>query len=90
MNIYVSNLSFHTTEETLQTLFAQYGNVSSVRLITDKFTGSPRGFGFIEMASEEEGNAAITGLNNKDVEGRSLAVSVARPKPDNNTSGRRW
>ncbi|MDB5232935.1 MAG: RNA-binding protein [Chitinophagaceae bacterium] len=90
MNIYVSNLSFHTTEETLKTLFAQYGNVSSVRLITDKFTGSPRGFGFIEMSSEEEGNAAITGLNNKDVEGRSLAVSVARPKPDNNTSGRRW
>ena len=86
MNIYVSNLSFHTDETDLKNLFEKYGNVTSVKIITDRETNRSRGFGFIEMPSEEEGNAAITGLNQKEIQGRPLSVSVAREKE---SSGRR-
>jgi len=82
MNIYVSNLSFQTNEEDLKDLFSKYGNVSSARVIMDKMTNRSRGFAFVEMPSEEEGNAALKGLNGKDVEGRSLSISVAREKED--------
>jgi RNA recognition motif-containing protein len=82
MNIYVSNLSFHTTEEDLNTMFAKFGAVTSAKVITDRETGRSRGFGFVEMSSEQEGKDAIAGLNNKEIEGRPISVSVAREKED--------
>lgn len=87
MNIYVSNLSFHTSEEDLKNLFSKFGNVSSARIITDRETNRSRGFAFVEMPSEEEGNAALSGMNQKEIEGRALSVSVAREK-ENRSSGR--
>ena len=87
MNIYVSNLSFHTTEEDLRNLFAGFGEVSSAKVIMDNVTNRSRGFGFVEMASEEQGTAAMTGLNNKEIEGRFLSVSVAREKESRSKSG---
>lgn len=80
MNIYVSNLSFHTSESDLKDLFSKYGTVSSAKIIMDRETNRSRGFAFVEMPSDEEGDKAITGLNNKGIEGRSLSVSVAREK----------
>lgn len=82
MNIYVSNLSFHTSEEDLKDLFSKYGSVTSAKIIMDKMTNRSRGFAFVEMPSEEDGNEALKGLNGKDVEGRTLSVSVAREKED--------
>lgn len=82
MNMYVSNLSFHTSEEDLKNLFSKYGNVASAKIIMDRTTNRSRGFAFVEMPSEEEGNAALKGLNGKDVQGRALSVSVAREKED--------
>lgn len=87
--MYVSNLSFHTTEDDLRNLFSQFGNVSSAKIIMDRETGRSRGFAFVEMNSDEEANAAIKGLNGKDVEGRSLSVAVAREKPAR-SDNRRW
>jgi RNA recognition motif-containing protein len=80
MNIYVSNLSFHTTEEDLNKMFAKFGNVASAKVIMDRESGQSRGFAFVEMPSEAEGKEAMLGLNNKEIEGRSLSVSVAREK----------
>lgn len=80
MNIYVSNLSFHTTEEDLKNLFLKFGSVTSARIITDRETNKPRGFAFVEMPSEEEANAALKGLNNKEIQGRALSVTQAREK----------
>ena len=87
--MYVSNLSFHTADDDLRALFEQYGNVSSAKVITDRATGESRGFGFVEMASDEEANKAMKGLNNQQVEGRAMAVSVARDKPAR-TDNKRW
>lgn len=87
--MYVSNLSFHTAEEDLKKLFAQFGAVSSVKIITDRETGRSRGFAFVEMDSDAEAKEAMSQLNNKEIEGRALSVSVAREKtsrPDN----KRW
>lgn len=86
MNLYVSNLSFHTTEDDLRKLFEEFGTVTSAKVITDRETGRSRGFGFVEMSSTEDANKAITGLNGKDIEGRALSVSEAReraPRSDN-------
>ena len=80
MNIYVSNLSFHTSEEDLKDLFEKYGAVNSAKIIVDRETNRSRGFAFIEMPSTEEGNAAITNLNQKEIQGRPLSVSLAREK----------
>jgi RNA recognition motif-containing protein len=87
MNMYVSNLSFHTSEEDLNKLFSQFGTVSSCKIINDRETGRSRGFGFVEMDSDEQANKAIAGLNNKEVEGRAMSVSVAKPKKADN---KRW
>jgi RNA recognition motif-containing protein len=80
MNLYVSNLSFHTTDDDLRKLFAQYGTVSSARVITDRETGRSRGFGFVEMESTNDANEAMKNLNNKEIEGRMMAVVVAKEK----------
>ncbi len=89
MNIYVSNLSFNTNDAELNELFSAFGNVSSAKVITDKESGRSRGFGFVEMASEDEGKAAMLGLNNKEVEGRAMSVSVAREREERSSGGSR-
>ncbi len=82
MNIYVGNLSFDTTEEQLRQAFEDFGEVSGVNIITDRDSGRPRGFAFVEMSSGDEATAAIAGLNGQDVNGRTLNVSEARPRAD--------
>ncbi|UCD64013.1 MAG: RNA-binding protein [Candidatus Zixiibacteriota bacterium] len=82
MNIYVGNLSYDTTEEELRQAFEDFGEVTSVSVIKDKYTGRSRGFGFVEMASQEAGEAAIAGLNEKELGGRKLNVNQARPRAD--------
>jgi RNA recognition motif-containing protein len=80
MNIYVGNLSYGMSEDELREAFAAYGDVASVKILTDRETGRSRGFGFVEMPNQSEGEAAITQLNGKDVGGRSLRVNEARPR----------
>lgn len=87
MNIYVSNLNFATKSESLQELFEQYGEVSSANIITDRDTGRSRGFGFVEMPNDAEGQEAINALNNTDFEGKTLTVNVARPKTERSDRG---
>lgn len=89
MNMYVSNLSFHTGDDDLRKLFEQFGTVSSAKVINDRDTGRSRGFGFVEMESDDEAKEAIKGLNNKEVEGRSMSVSVAKDKPKR-ADNKRW
>jgi len=80
MNIYVGNLSREVTEEDLRQAFEAFGQVTSTKIITDKFSGASRGFGFVEMPSKTEGQAAIAGLNGKELKGQSLNVNEARPR----------
>ena len=80
MNMYVGNLSYEMSEEDLRNEFAEYGEVQSAKIITDKFTGRSRGFGFVEMASDESGKKAMEALAGKDVGGRELVVNEARPR----------
>ncbi len=80
--IFVGNLSMETTEDALREFFAEHGTVSSVNIITDKFTGKPRGFGFVEMDDTAEADAAIEALNGKELDGRALTVNEARPRAD--------
>ncbi|MEP7342912.1 MAG: RNA-binding protein [Acidobacteriota bacterium] len=87
MKLYVGNLSFQTTDEDLQGLFAQAGSVESVSLVTDRDTGRSRGFGFIEMGSKAEGEAAISQFNGTEVHGRSLTVNEAKPRENRNGGG---
>jgi cold-inducible RNA-binding protein len=86
-NIFVGNLSFGTTEDTLRSMFEPYGAVDRVNIVTDRDTGQPRGFAFIEMSIDSEGNNAISALNGKDLDGRSLNVNEARPKGDRSSGG---
>jgi len=87
MKIYVGNLSYDVTEGELQQEFKAYGEVTSVSILTDKFSGRPKGFGFVEMASKSEAEAAITGLNGKTLKERTIVVNEARPRTDNRGSG---
>jgi RNA recognition motif-containing protein len=80
MNIYVGNLSFTVTEEDLRGAFQAFGAVDKAAVITDKVTGQPRGFGFVEMPNKDEAVKAISGLNGKDLKGRSLKVNEAQPR----------
>ncbi len=87
MKIYVGNLSYEVTEEDLRQEFQAFGGVESVSVITDKYSGRPKGFAFVEMASVSEGQAAITGLNGKTLKERTLTVDTARPRSDNRSGG---
>ena len=89
MNIYVGNLSREATEENLKEAFEVFGEVNTVRVIKDNFTGRSKGFGFVEMPDKAEAQAAIEGLNGKDLKGRSLNVSEARPRSGGRRSGAR-
>ncbi len=80
MNIYVGNLSYSLSEQELRDAFAAHGDVSSVKILTDRETGRSRGFGFVEMPNQSEGEAAIEQLNGKDLGGRALRVNEARPR----------
>ncbi len=87
MKIYVGNLSSEVTEEELRQEFEAFGKVESVNVITDKYSGRPRGFGFVEMTEVSEGQAAITALNGKTLKERTLNVNAARPRSDNRGGG---
>ena len=87
MNIYVGNLSREVTEDDLKEAFESFGQVASVSIIKDKFTGESRGFGFLEMPSQEEAQEAISGLNGKELKGRTLTVNEARPRRDDRRGG---
>jgi len=87
MNIYVGNLSYEVTEEELKQEFMAFGEVTSVRIITDKYTGRPKGFAFVEMPTVSEGQSAINGLDGKTLGDRTLKVSAARPRSDDRRGG---
>ncbi len=87
MNIYVSNLSWDTTSESLQELFADYGEITSANVIKDRETGRSRGFGFVEMADDTEGQKAIDELHETSFEGKTINVNVARPRTERSNSG---
>jgi len=89
MNIYVGNLSYEITEEDLQEAFAAFGQVESVRIIKDKYSGRSKGFGFVEMPAKGEAESAIEGLNGKELKGRTLNVNEARPRSEDRGGGRR-
>jgi RNA recognition motif-containing protein len=86
-NIYVGNLSFDASEESVRALFEAYGTVGRVNIVTDRDTGQPRGFGFVEMANDEEGEKAIAGVNGTQLGGRALNVNEARPKAERSGGG---
>ncbi len=86
-NIFVGNLSFNTNEDELRQLFESYGQVDRVSIMTDRDTGRSRGFGFVEMASNEDGEKAITALNGSQVGGRTINVNEARPKTERSGGG---
>ena len=87
MNIYVGNLSYETTEENLKEAFEVFGEVKTVKIIKDNYTGRSKGFGFVEMPSKDEARSAIEALNGKDLKGRSLNVSEARPRSQGRRGG---
>ena len=81
-NIYVGNLSYETTEDALRTLFAEFGEVEAARVITDRYTGRSKGFGFVEMTAEDAAQKAIDALNGKSVDGREIRVDKAKPRTE--------
>ena len=82
MNIYVGNLSYEVNEEDLQNAFSEFGEVESVKIIKDQYSGRSKGFGFVEMPDRNEANAAIEELNSKEFKGRSIKVNKAKPRSD--------
>lgn len=87
MNIYVGNLSWNLKDQDLSNLFASYGEVTSAKIVTDKFTQRSKGFGFVEMADDTSAQAAIAALNGSEVDGRNIVVNESRPKPEGGGSG---
>ena len=87
MNIYIGNLAYSVTEAELEEAFAQFGEVTSTKLILDKFSGQSKGFGFVEMADDQEGREAIEQLNGSSMKGRAVKVNEARPREDKPRSG---
>ena len=88
-NVYVGNMSFDTTEATLRQAFEAHGEVTSVNIITDRYSGRPRGFAFVEMADDEAARAAIAALNGQDLDGRTLKVDEAKPRRSSGGGGDR-
>jgi RNA recognition motif-containing protein len=86
-NLYVGNLSYNVTSSDLEKLFSQYGTVKSAQVIADKYTGRSKGFGFVEMKSDAEAQAAITGLNLQEHDGRCITVNEARPREERSGGG---
>jgi RNA recognition motif-containing protein len=89
MKLYVGNISFNTTNQDLNELFGAFGTVQSSNIIEDRETGRSRGFGFVEMSSQAEGQAAIAEMNGKEIDGRTLKVNEAKPQADRNSGGGR-
>ncbi|MBU0982812.1 MAG: RNA-binding protein [candidate division Zixibacteria bacterium] len=87
MNIYIGNMSFDTTEDQLRQSFEGFGEVSTVKIITDRDSGQPRGFAFVEMSQKSEAIAAISGLNGQELNGRELSVNEAKPRTDSGNRG---
>lgn len=87
MNIYAGNLSWNLKDQDLQNLFAQHGEVTSAKIVNDKFTGRSKGFGFVEMPNDDQANAAIAALNGTEVDGRNIVVNESRPKPEGGGGG---
>jgi RNA recognition motif-containing protein len=87
MNIYVGNVSYDVSEENLRQVFEAFGQVSSARVIKDKYNGQSRGFGFVEMLEQSQAQAAIKSLNGKELMGKQISVSEARPRPDQGRTG---
>ena len=87
MNIYVGNLSWNLKDQDLSNLFASHGEVSSAKIVTDKFTNRSKGFGFVEMPNDEQAQAAIAALNGTEVDGRNIVVNESRPKPEGGDGG---
>jgi RNA recognition motif-containing protein len=86
-NIFVGNLSFQTTQDELVSAFSQYGNVERVNIVTDRDSGQPRGFAFVEMTERRDAETAISQLNGSDLNGRTMNVNEARPKPEGGRTG---
>lgn len=86
-NIFVGNLSFSTTEDSIRSLFQAYGNVDRVNIVTDRDSGQPRGFAFVEMSADAEGDRAINELNGRDLDGRTLTINEARPRAERGSGG---
>lgn len=89
MDIYVGNLSHDMTEQELEEAFKAFGQVTSVRIVKDRYSGQSRGFGFVEMPAKAEAQAAISGLNGKEIKGRTLTVNEARPRSEGSRGGGR-
>ena len=87
MNIYAGNLSWNLKDQDLQNLFATHGEVSSAKIVTDKFTGRSKGFGFVEMPNDDQAQAAIAALNGSEVDGRNIVVNESRPKQEGGGGG---
>lgn len=87
MNIYVGNLSWSLKDQDLLNLFASHGDVASAKIVTDKFTGRSKGFGFVEMPNDDQAQAAIAALNGTEVDGRNVVVNESRPKPEGGGGG---
>jgi cold-inducible RNA-binding protein len=88
-NIFVGNLNFGATEAAIRSMFEEYGSVERVNIVTDRDTGQARGFGFVEMSAAADADRAIAALNGKEVDGRTLNVNEARPKPERGSGGGR-
>lgn len=89
MNIYVGNMSFETTEEDVREAFEKHGQVESVAIVKDRYSGEPRGYGFVEMPDSDEGQSAIAALNGTELKGRALRVEEARPRSERRRGGGR-
>ena len=87
MRLYVGNLPYSTTEDELRGMFAEFGEIASLRIVTDADSGRSKGFGFVELADDEQAKAAMSSLNGRDMQGRAIVVNEARPRPERTGGG---